>query len=168
MIAVTLYIIMSLYIEDWRNDQYRWENRGVHNIPKKSPTLRKSYFEIDTPNGCLSTFKKHAYQLLPAADASNPVTLIQYFGNENVAVEFSHGNSKDKESNFVRTMPSVLERLETRCGNEKPSAVYKSEVTKMSSFSHVLTMQPRNTKQVKNFRHKVLKNKKITHDGLTI
>ena len=45
----------------------------------------------------------------------------------------------------MRTMPSVLECLETRCGNEKPSAVYKSEVTKMLSLSHVLTMQPRNT-----------------------
>lgn len=60
--------------------------------------------------------------------AADPITLIHYLGNESVAVEFSHGNSKDKESNYVRKMPSILKHLEARCEDEKSSAVYKSEI----------------------------------------
>jgi len=66
----------------------------------------------------------------------------------------------------VRTMPSVLKSLEAICEHEKPSAVYRLDFSKMTSISHMCTMQPRNTKQVENLRHKVLKNKRITHDDL--
>ena len=83
-----------------------------------------------------------------------------------VSIDFPLGNSKHNESSYVRTMPSVLRNLEARSESEKSRAVYLSEITKASSTSHMSTLQPRNTKQVENLRHKVLENKRITHDGL--
>ena len=46
-------------------DQYRWSNQGVRWLPKNDPRIRKSYFQVDTPNGPSGEFVKHAYELLP-------------------------------------------------------------------------------------------------------
>ena len=126
--------------------------------------MKKTYYQIDTPNGGLPTFTKHAYQLL--TDTVNPLILVQYIGDETVAVDFPHGNSKNSDSKYVRTMPSVLKHIESRCDKEKPSTIYRSEVTKSSPISHMSTSQPRNIKQVENLRHKVIQEKRITHDSL--
>ena len=92
--------------------------------------------------------------------------LFTTFGDQSIAIDFPHGNCKHTDSNYVRTMPSVLKRIEDRCDNEKPSAIYRSEVTKASSISHMSTSQPRNIKQIENFRHKVIQSKRISHDSL--
>ena len=128
------------------------------------PTIKKSYYQINTPAGGLPTFTKHAYQLL--TNKINPLVLVHYIGDESVAVDFPHGNSKDSDSKYVRTMPSVLKHIESRCDKEKPSVIYRSEVTKSSPISHMSTLQPRNIKQVENIRHKVIQEKRITYDSL--
>ena len=126
--------------------------------------MKKSYYQIDTPSGCLREFTKHAYQLLK--DTKIPITLVHYISNHNIAVDFPHRNAKDCDSTYVRTLPSALKRIEARCDTEKPSAIYRTEVTKPTSVSYMCVSQPRNIKQIKNMRHKVLQNKRITHDGL--
>ena len=101
-----------MFIDDWRCDQYRWCNSGVKKLPKHSPKIKKSYFQIDSPdNGASHAFTKHAYQLLsPTTDKGNAV-LIHYLGNEAAAVDFPHGNSSQLTRAHVRTCPSVIEKL---------------------------------------------------------
>ena len=133
-------------IEDWRCDQYRWVNQGVRKVPKRFPTMKKSYYQIDTPTGCLRDFTKHAYQLL--RDDKIPVTLVHYIGNHSIATDFPHRNSKDCDGTYVQTLPSTLKHMEARCDTEKPSAIYRTEVTKPTFVSMMCVSQPRNIKQV--------------------
>lgn len=98
--------LFTFFIEDLRCDQHRWINQDVQKVPKRLPTMKKSYYRIDTPAGGLAIFTKHAYQLL--INKINPLVLVHYIGDESVAVYFPHGNSKDSDSKYVRTMPSVL------------------------------------------------------------
>ena len=70
---------------------------------KKAPAIKKSYFQLDTPKGTSADFTKRAYQLL---DPNKCTTLIQYLGDENIAVEFAHGNAtRNQEQKHVRTCP---------------------------------------------------------------
>ena len=153
-----------IHTDDWRCDQYRWQNQGVRKLPKKAPAIKKSYFQVDTPKGASADFTKHAYQLL---DPDKRVTLIQYLGDEKVAVKFAHGNTtRNQEQTYVRTCPSVLKNLENRCANEGTSKVYKSEITKLPPASHIPVLQPRNSKQVENIRLKQLQKRRLSHDAL--
>ena len=73
----------------WRCDHYRWSNQEVKLLPKHNPQIKKSYFQIDTPNGLSKQFTKHAYQLITPADANN-IALIHYIGNESHAIMVIH------------------------------------------------------------------------------
>jgi len=74
---------ITLSTDDWRSDQYRWISQGVRGLPKKDPLLRKSYFQLHTPEGPSKEFTRNAYQLLHPG--SSELTLIHYVGNENAA-----------------------------------------------------------------------------------
>ena len=43
MLVLTVYCTFILCLDDWRSDQYRWVNQGVHLLPKKNPVIRKTY-----------------------------------------------------------------------------------------------------------------------------
>ena len=61
ILSIYIAIVNSIiFLDDWRSDQYRWSNQGVHLLPKKKPKVKKSYFQIDTPEGPTDTFIKHA------------------------------------------------------------------------------------------------------------
>ena len=63
---------------------------------------RKTYYQIQTPEGPGKDFTKHAYQLLSPTKGN--VTLIHYIGNEKVAVPFPHGNEKNNcDRPYTRT-----------------------------------------------------------------
>ena len=127
--------------DDWSSDQYRWVNQGVRSLPKKNPLVRKSYFQVHTPDGPSKEFTRHAYQLLPPNSSS--ITLVHYIGNENAAVDFPHGNQKhNKENAYTGTCPSVLRNLETECAKSIPSKVYRSAITKIPSLTHMPVLQP--------------------------
>ena len=64
-----------LCADDWLSDQYRWINQGVHSLPKKEPLLKKSYFQLCTPDGPSKEFTRHAYQLL-SANSSDLTSMI--------------------------------------------------------------------------------------------
>ncbi len=82
-------------------------------------------------------------------------------------MEFSHGNTKhNMERRFVRTCPSVLKDLESKCTTSSTSKVYKSEITKLPPPAHIPVLQPRNSKQVENIRYKQLLKQRISHDAL--
>ena len=98
-----------LFLDDWRSDQYRWSNQGVHLLPKKNPTVRKSYFQIDTPEGPTDKFIKHAYQLVNATGFSKDVVWIHYLGDDSYAIDFPHGNSSgEAQGPHSRTIWLIL------------------------------------------------------------
>ena len=109
-----LYRMMYFFnlVDDWRADGYRWSQNGTKMIPKHDPKIRKVYFVALLPNGNDNHFKKHAYFLLDfdKAEVVN-VVLIHYVGDESIAVDFPHGNSKSG-MNFYRTCPSVLSKIQ--------------------------------------------------------
>ena len=51
---------MTLKI-NYTSCQYRWVNNAVRKLPKKQPVVKKTYFQVDTPNGPCSEFVKHSY-----------------------------------------------------------------------------------------------------------
>ena len=152
-------------IDDWRCDQHKWVNQGVKLLPKAEPQVRKSYFQINLPSGLSKEFTKHAYNLLPSHQCY--LTLIHYLGNEKIAGPFAHGNSKaDPGRNFIRTCPSVLNKLKEECVTTTPMKAYRNEITKILIHSHLSVKQPRDIKQIKNIRSQILENKRLPHDGL--
>ena len=156
-----------IFIDDWRCDQYRWCNKGVKKLPKHDPKIKKSYFQIDTPdNGASHEFMKHAYQLLsPATDKGNAV-LIHYLGNEAAARDFPHGNNSQSKRAHVRTCPSVIEKLKKSCTHGTAATVYRNLIADVPPSTHIAVLQPKDTRQVKNIKSQQQKTFKLTHDSL--
>ena len=151
--------------DDWRCDQYRWCNSGVRLLPKKSPKLKKSYFQLHTPEGPSNGFVKHAYKLL--TDCNKGAILIHYMGDENCSIEFAHGNtSKEQSRPFNRTCPSVIQGMKESCKYDTPATVYRNHITNVPPASHLAVLQPRNTRQVKNIRSALQRQQRLSHDGL--
>ena len=67
---------------------------------------------------------------------------------------------------YTRTCPSVLSNLEKECQNNTTAKVYRSHITRIPAPTHLSVMQPRNKKQVKNVRSKMLKRHRLSHDAL--
>lgn len=127
-------------IGDWRVDGYRWYQNGSKAIPKKDP---KIYFVIVLPSGNDKRFKRNAYFLLDAGQTAN-VVLLQYIGDECIAVDFPHGNSKHNQ-NFYRTCPSTLAKLADT--NDLPGNIYKNCVSTNDCLPEYHSiLKPRNTK----------------------
>ena len=165
LINMHYFYVSSVLTEDWRCDQYRWSNQGVRRLPKKDPRIKKSYFQVDTPNGPSGEFVKHAYELLPPN--SNNVVLVHYMGDEKAAVSFAHGNAKGLErTRHIRTCPSVLRSIENECDQATPATAYRKLVTAVPPTMHMPVKQPRNTKQAKNIRSKLLEKHRLSHDAL--
>ena len=62
---------------------------------------------------------------------------------------------------------SVLQDIKASSSLNTPSKVYKAAVTNLpASSSHLPVLQPRNHKQVENYRRKHLQNQRIPHDSL--
>ena len=157
--------------DDWRCDQYRWIHNGCKLLPKSNPKVRKFYFKIQK---CKSSeaddnehrkveFERIAYHLL-----DNPnIFLIQYIGDNSIAADFSHGNSKSDHKPYVRTCPSVIKEIRESDPSEFPSAYYKKALSTSSGYSlSNPSLQLRNTRQVVN--HKALERQKrrLSHDEL--
>ena len=158
----TKYILLLYFTDDWKSDQYRWVNQGVRKLPKKSPKVKKTYFQVDNPKGASSEFCRHAYELVPY----NNFVLIHYLGDENAATDFPHGNRKHDSRKHVRTCPSLLSDLKAQCQSATTSKVYKSSIPKLPPTPHIPVLQPRDSKQVENVRTKILQEQRISHDTL--
>ena len=131
-------------------------------LPKRQPKVKKCYFKTQTPKGPSSDFRKHAYKL----DPPNDFTLIHYLGDERAASSFPHGNKENDDRAHIRTCPSVLTELKTKCNTSTTSRVYKSAITNIPSVAHMPVLQPRNSKQVENIRMSQLRKLRISHDAL--
>ena len=120
IITISSIDYIVLCIDDWRCDQLRWSNQGVQKLPRKDPTIKKSYFFISSSSGPSKLFMKHAFELLAPNDV--PTVLIHYIGDEKCAVPHAHGNAtRDSTRKYIRTCPSVIQSL--KYGNTIETAV---------------------------------------------
>jgi len=165
MISLQLVMFFLQFPDDWRSDQYRWCNCAVRPLPKKNLKVKKSYFQLHTPEGPSNGFVKHAYQLL--TDCTKGAVLIHYMGDENCAIEFAHGNaSKELSRPYNRTCPSIIQSMKDSCKSDTSATVYQELVTKVPPATHLAVLQPRNTRLVKNIRSALQRQQRLTHDGL--
>ena len=85
--------------------------------------IKKCYFHAGQKNKRKSKdFEKQAFVSL--VDPSKVV--VQYLGDENVAEEFPHGNSKKNTKPFFRTRPSLLNKLISEAAtNTETAQIFK-------------------------------------------
>ena len=96
-------------IDDWKCDQFRWFQNAMKDIPASNPLYKKRYYLNVTPEGKSSKFVRHSYVPL---DKKENFVLIHYMGDSSTAVQFSHGNCKNKDTKpYIRTCPSVLNAM---------------------------------------------------------
>ena len=110
------------------------------------------------PSGRDLHFKKLAYFSLD--DSKSHLVLIHYVGDENIAVQYPHGNSKTTTHSFYRTPPSVLHKLS--CSTDLPSNIYKEAVSSCTKPE----MAPRNSRQITNLQYKERQKYRMSHDAL--
>ena len=92
-------------------DGYRWINNGSDRLPRRNPVVYKRKFKIATQCGESLKFKRLAFcDIVPSEEC---YIIVQYIGEEKLAGNLPHGNSKQSDSTrpFVRSVPSVLTRL---------------------------------------------------------
>ena len=89
IITISSIDYIVLCIDDWQCDQLRWSNQGVQKLPRKDPTIKKSYFFISSSSGTSKLFMKHAFELLAPNDVST--VLIHCIGDEKCAVPMHMG-----------------------------------------------------------------------------
>lgn len=90
--------------------------------------------------------------------------LIHYVGDENVACNYPHGNSRS-ENVFHRTCKSVLNQLPSF--HESPEIVYKNLVCKSDCPTQYQPyLLPRNSKQIANVQYKERQKNRLSHDAL--
>lgn len=121
------------------------------------------YFVTATPDGNDSRFKRLAYQMIDTTEPT--LTLIQYVGDESVAIDYPHGNRKGTSITHIRTCPSVLKKVSQ--SEDIPSNVYKKEIASDTCEpSHQSVLKPRNCKQVSYVQAKQRQRSRLSHDAL--
>lgn len=110
------------------------------------------------PSGRDLRFKKQAYFSLD--DDKSHLVLVHYIGNEQIAVQYPHGNAKNTTNSFYRTPPSVLRKLST--STDLPSNTYKEAVSTCKKPE----MAPRNSRQITNLQCKERQKYRLSHDAL--
>ena len=120
-------------IDDWRSDGYRWVQIAARRLPTHNPVIKKCYFHAGQKNKKKSKdFEKQAFVSL--VDPSKVV--VQYLGDENVAEEFPHGNSKKNTKPFFRTRPSLLNKLISEAATNAETAQIFKQYTANNSTEH--------------------------------
>ncbi len=96
----------------------------------------------------------------------NKQVLIHYVGDETIAVNFSHGNSKCDSSVFHRTCPSVLSNLSSI--KDFPYNVYKQCISSDTLPPQLKSSHnPRNSRQIINLQQANRRRKnRLTKDAI--
>ncbi|CAC5363339.1 unnamed protein product [Mytilus coruscus] len=116
------------------------------------------------PVGSLD-FKRTAYYFKD----NKKLVLVYYEGDETVYVPTHHGNSKKTDSEFARTAPSVLRRMENalQSGDKTAMDIYRDSVCDHAvPGTHQGILNARNIKQVENIVRKVNEDKRISKDDI--
>ncbi|CAF1336470.1 unnamed protein product [Rotaria sp. Silwood1] len=116
---------------DWRSDGYRWVQIAARRLPTHNPVIKKCYFHSGQKNKKKNKdFEKQAFVSL--VDPSKVV--VQYLGDENIAEEFPHGNSKKNTKPFFRTRPSLLNKLISEAATNTETTKIFTQYTRKNSY----------------------------------
>ncbi|XP_048249888.1 uncharacterized protein LOC124128376 [Haliotis rufescens] len=139
--------------DDWRCDQYHFKHDGLRKQPRTNPRFYKNFFILRTNNSKAKgdkRFKKHAYILI--GDHKNLV-LFQYLGDESVAEDLPHGNSKNACLLYTRLCPSVIEAIKDITVPSREVLQTLEEQARSSAVPEV--HKPRSLLQISNTRSRV-------------
>ncbi len=133
-----MYVTDKNKHEDWKVDGYKWWNNGSRKpLPKKQDAkLMCSYYcatlnqKQEVPKG--QWFKKRVLTLVnkPENYPDPEPIFIQYTGDESYFQPGPHGNAKSdeaKNTTFVRTLPSIINKMKEGLQNKNPSEFYMSQ-----------------------------------------
>ncbi|XP_071095704.1 uncharacterized protein [Haliotis cracherodii] len=140
-------------IDDWRCDQYHFKHDGLRKQPRTNPKFYKNFFIVRTNHSKAKgdkRFKKHAYILI--GDHKNLV-LFQYLGDESVAQDLPHGNSKNASLLYTRLCPSVIEAIKDITVPSREVLQTLEEQARSSAVPEV--HKPRSLLQISNTRSRV-------------
>lgn len=141
-------------------DGYRWVQNGTKKLPRSDPVVSKTHFIAMSPSGPKKEFKRQVFRLL----GNQSKVLIHYIGDESVACEFSHGNSKSGKI-YHRTCKSVLKKIAS-CP-DPPELAYKHLVGESKCPTQYQPyLLPRNTKQVSNVQYNERQKNRLSHDAM--
>ena len=153
--------------DDWRCDGYSFVQNGSKKVKIKDNglSLRKIYFKLMNENKEDNRFKKHVWRLEGDHENSN-IVLIHYTGDESIFKGQPHGNSKHNKKVFVRTKPSVINKIKDKEPRNPVAVMNKinSEINaecKETGYSNV-----RNKTQVKNIQRKMRLENGLGPDSL--
>ncbi|XP_046550945.1 uncharacterized protein LOC124260704 isoform X4 [Haliotis rubra] len=135
--------------DDWRCDQYHFHHNATREQPKADPKFKKLFFVIKTREGKDKRFKKHAYIHL-AED--NHLVLFQYIGDERIAEDLPHGNSKNASVPYIRLCPSVIRAIKDVSSNFTETLTSLNRQAATSDVPEVY--KPRSRLHVMNTRYR--------------
>jgi hypothetical protein len=107
-------------------------------------------------------FKRMAYWM----EDHPEFVFVHYVGNDTIAKDFVHGNTRDKASRpHAMTNKSTRNQIKEKgFNNEQPSNIYKNmtvdNINKDEALQNILVNAPRNSKQCSNLKF-LAKNKSI-------
>lgn len=158
---------MQFHLDDWRVDGYRWFQYGTKKLPMKEPVIKKVYFATVLQSGTSAydkRFRRQAFFSLDDNDAA--AVLVHYLGDESIAEDFPHGNSKcDSDRPHHRTYPSSLAKYSSV--DDLPCNVYKKAISRCDCPQPVISAYlPKNSRQLTNLQQKERQKSRLTHDGL--
>uniref|UniRef100_A0A8D8Z7T3 Uncharacterized protein n=1 Tax=Cacopsylla melanoneura TaxID=428564 RepID=A0A8D8Z7T3_9HEMI len=136
--------------EDWRSDQYRWDQVGKKKLPRNKPTVTCTYFKESSQG---SNFTKRAYRKIVNNIEVKDRTIVHYTGCLDNVKERAHGN-RLKHVHIPHTMTARSQRLvQTDHLKNAPAKVYRSLLEPEKASEHPfldIVMAPKNVKQVQN------------------
>ncbi|XP_067662471.1 uncharacterized protein [Haliotis asinina] len=135
--------------DDWRCDQYHFHHDATREQPKADPKFKKLFFVIKTRAGKDKRFKKQAYILL---GEDNHLVLFQYIGDERVAEDLPHGNSKNASVPYIRLCPSVIRAIKDVSSNFTDTLTSLNRQAASSDIPEVY--KPRSRLQAMNTRYR--------------
>lgn len=103
--------------DEWRKDGYKWRQCGNGTMINKSTnrSMTKTYFQAyDGPKSFTKKFTRNVYMRPDVPDT----VLVKYVGDEQAAIDFPHGNTKELRLDVAPSRPVGLdEMLETSLGS---------------------------------------------------
>ena len=89
--------------------------------------------------------------------------VIKYIGDESVAAQFPHGNSKAVTRNYVRTQPHVIRQAES---TDRSARQTYQQLVEAAPTDSQTTGAPRNLRQVQNAMHSARSRVRVSRDAL--
>ncbi|RWS22943.1 uncharacterized protein B4U80_13462, partial [Leptotrombidium deliense] len=172
---VYVFQLTSADDKDYRTDGYTWKNCGTTTITTEKGKYKKTYYQIITKPGTkpvyTDEFKKEIIVKDTFEENKDNFVITHYMGNEKIAQDMPHGNSKKTDRPFHSSKPSTKRSIKESLVNiSAPKKVYQSliqdeNMTEVEDEAEVIS-KPRNIKQVQNFLYAKKLAERISKDDI--